>query len=250
MPPRPALSVVQLTVMPIRVMPEQLASQIAAGEVVERPASVVKELVENAIDAGATTINVDIRSGGRQLIQVADDGSGIPADEIEVAFMRHATSKIQSADELETIASLGFRGEALAAIAAVSQVTAVSRTVDDPAGVRLSLDGGHLTSRESVGAPLGTVIGVANLFFNVPARLKFLKSITTEKRLIDEYVTRYALAYPAIRFRLTHDNRITFQSNGNGKLSEVLIAVYGPDAAKQLLMIEEPERRDDTGSGR
>jgi DNA mismatch repair protein MutL len=224
--------------MPIRVLSDQLASQIAAGEVVERPASVVKELIENALDAGARTVNVEIRGGGRQLIQVADDGRGIPADEFETAFLRHATSKLESADDLQSVSTLGFRGEALAAIAAVSQLTAVSRAEGQSAGVRLSLEGGHKASRETVGAPQGTVIAVASLFYNVPARLKFLKSVTTEKRLIDEYVTRYALAYPGVRFRLSHDSRITFQSSGSGRLNDVLTAVYGPDTAKQLLALE------------
>jgi DNA mismatch repair protein MutL len=223
--------------MPIQILSDQVASQIAAGEVVERPASVVKELLENAIDAGAATINIDIRDGGRQLVQVADDGAGIPGQEIETAFMRHATSKLQSAADLEAIRSLGFRGEALAAIAAVSQVTAVSRAAAEPAGTRLTLDGGRKTGRETVGAPQGTVIAVANLFYNVPARLKFLKSVTTEKRLIDEYVTRYALAYPHTRFRLSHDSRITFQSSGSGRLVDVLVDVYGPDTARQLLSL-------------
>ncbi|MEN8198239.1 MAG: DNA mismatch repair endonuclease MutL, partial [Pseudomonadota bacterium] len=205
--------------MPIKVLSDEMASKIAAGEVVERPASVVKELIENAIDAGATTINVDVREGGRQLIQVADDGEGIPPDQLETAFLRHATSKMQSEADLQAIRTLGFRGEALAAIAAVSQVTAVSRARGETAGVRLALEGGRKTGRDSVGAPQGTVIAVANLFYNTPARLKFLKAVTTERRAIDEYVTRFALAYPAIRFRLTHDNRITFQSTGSGKLA-------------------------------
>jgi DNA mismatch repair protein MutL len=223
--------------MPIRVLPEQLASQIAAGEVVERPSSVVKELVENAIDAGARTIHVDVRDGGRQLIQVADNGAGILSSEIETAFLRHATSKLTHAAELNAIRTLGFRGEALAAIAAVSQITVVSRTASDTSGTRLVLDGGRRISRDSVGAPLGTVIAVENLFHNTPARLKFLKSITTEKRLIDELVTRFALAYPGIRFRLAHNNRITFQSSGSGAMPDVLTDVYGPDTARQLLEI-------------
>jgi len=227
--------------MPIQVLSDQLASQIAAGEVVERPSSVVKELIENAIDAGAKTINVDIRNGGRNLIQVADDGDGIPADELEVAFMRHATSKLRTAEDLNTIYTLGFRGEALAAIAAVSQLTAVTRAKGETAGTRLVLEGGHKSGRETVGAPQGTVIAVENLFYNLPARLKFLKSVTTERRLIDEYVTRYALAYPEIRFRLTHDNRLTFQSNGSGQLMDVLVSVYGPDTARDLLEIREEE---------
>ena len=227
--------------MSIHVLPDQVASQIAAGEVVERPFSVVKELVENSLDAGATAITVEIRGGGRQLIQVADNGSGIDAAEIETAFLRHATSKLTSADDLHAIRTLGFRGEALAAVAAVSQLTIVSRARDAAVGTRLVLNGGHLTAREAVGAPAGTVIAVENLFYNVPARLKFLKSITTEKRLIDEFVTRYALAYPGVRFRLSHDGRITFQTTGNGATADVLLAVYGPETVRQLLTIGRDE---------
>ncbi len=223
--------------MTIHILPDKLASQIAAGEVVERPSSVVKELVENAIDAGATAINVDIREGGRKSIQVADNGQGLPAAEIEVAFHRHATSKLQTVEDLTAIRTLGFRGEALAAIAAVSQVTLISRAQGETTGTRLVLDGGAKVSREMAGAPQGTVISVENLFYNVPARLKFLKSDNTEKRLIDEFVTRYALAYPHIRFRLAHNGRITFQSTGNGSVLDVLIAIYGPDVARQLLEI-------------
>ncbi|MCO5205353.1 MAG: DNA mismatch repair endonuclease MutL [Anaerolineae bacterium] len=225
--------------MQIKVLSEQLASQIAAGEVVERPASAVKELVENAIDAGATTINVDVREGGRKLIQVADDGDGIAAEEVELAFLRHATSKLDSAESLTAIRTLGFRGEALAAIASVSHVTVVTRSREATTGVRLALEGGHRRSQDNVGAPQGTVIAVENLFYNTPARLKFLKSITTEKRVIDEIVTHYALAYPQIRFRLTHDGRISFQSSGNGSVRDVLVAVYGADVARLLLSIDD-----------
>ncbi|MCP4422078.1 MAG: DNA mismatch repair endonuclease MutL [Chloroflexi bacterium] len=227
--------------MTIHQLSDQLASQIAAGEVVERPSSVVKELVENSIDAGATTINIDVRQGGRESIQIADNGQGIGADEVEIAFLRHATSKLQTIEDLNAIRTLGFRGEALAAIAAVSQVTIVSRASGEPAGTRLLLAGGLLQNRETVGAPQGTVIAVENLFFNVPARLKFLKSAATEKRLIDEFVTRYALAYPQIRFRLTHNGRITFQSSGSGQVRDVLVAIYGPEIARQLLQIEDQQ---------
>ncbi len=231
--------------MSIHVLSDQLASQIAAGEVVERPFSAVKELVENSIDAGATTITIDIRGGGRELIQVADNGGGIDATEIETAFLRHATSKLNSADDLHDIRTLGFRGEALAAIAAVSRLTVVSRAREATTGTRLVLEGGHVTAREAVGAPAGTVIAVENLFYNVPARLKFLKSVTTEKRLIDEFVTRYALAYPGIRFRLAHDNRVTFQTTGNGETADVLLAVYGPETARQLIRVGAAEGEAD-----
>ncbi len=225
--------------MPIHILSEQLASQIAAGEVVERPASVVKELVENALDAGAKTINVDVRKGGQELIQVADDGQGIPADALETAFRRHATSKLTSAEDLVAIGTLGFRGEALAAIAAVSQLTAVTRTAEEESGSRLVLEAGQPQSRDTVGAPRGTVIAVENLFYNLPARRKFLKTVTTERRLIDEFVTRYAIAYPDVRFRLTHDSRVTFQSGGTGNVRDVLLAVYGAEIAKDLLEIRD-----------
>ena len=233
--------------MSIHVLSDQLASQIAAGEVVERPFSVVKELVENCIDAGAKTINIDIQEGGRSRIQIADDGLGISAEEIETAFLRHATSKLQSVEDLNAIRTLGFRGEALAAISAVSKLTIVSRTEGETSGTRLELDGGKLTSRDSVGAPQGTVIAVENLFYNVPARLKFLKSVTTEKRLIDEFTSRYAMAYPHIRFRLTHNGRITFQTNGSGDLRDVLVAVFGPETARELLKIEDQRLSDNEG---
>ncbi len=223
--------------MKIHLLSDQLASQIAAGEVVERPSSVVKELVENGIDAGATAINIDVRQGGRESIQIADNGQGIAAEDMETAFKRHATSKLQSIDDLNAIRTLGFRGEALAAISAVSQVTIVSRAEGESAGTRLVLAGGVVENRETVGAPQGTVIAVENLFYNVPARLKFLKTAATEKRLIDEFVTRYALAYPHIRFRLTHNGRITFQSSGSGQVRDVLVAIYGPEIARQLLEI-------------
>ncbi len=223
--------------MPIQVLSEQLASQIAAGEVIERPASAVKELVENAIDAGAKTINIDIREGGRKAIQIADDGHGIPAEEVQTAFRRHATSKLTSSEQLEAIATLGFRGEALAAISAVSQVTIVSRAEGESSGIRLQLDGGELSGRDQVGAPQGTVISIENLFFNVPARLKFLKTVATEKRLIDEFVTKYAMAYPHIRFRLVHDGRISFQTSGSGQLRDVLVSVYGAEIARELLPV-------------
>jgi DNA mismatch repair protein MutL len=223
--------------MSIHVLSDQLASQIAAGEVVERPFSVVKELVENSIDAGAQTINIDIQEGGRSRIQIADDGTGISAEEIETAFLRHATSKLNSVEDLNAIRTLGFRGEALAAISAVSKVTIVSRAESETAGTRLELEGGKIISRDSVGAPQGTVIAVENLFYNTPARLKFLKSVTTEKRLIDEFTSRYAMAYSHIRFRLTHNGRVTFQSSGNGELRDVMVAVFGPETARELLEI-------------
>ncbi len=218
-------------------MSPELASQIAAGEVVERPASVVKELVENAIDAGATDIRIETREGGRRLVRVSDNGGGISAEEIELAFSRHATSKLSTVDELSRIRTLGFRGEALASIASVAQVTCVSRARSEEVGARIRIDGGLLLERAKTGAPAGTVVAAENLFHSVPARLKFLKSDATERRHIDALVTRYALAYPSIRFHLTHDGRASFQTTGSGSMKDVLVAVYGADAAEQMLAL-------------
>lgn len=230
--------------MPIRLLSEDIASQIAAGEVVERPASVVKELLENALDAGAKTITVDVEGAGRALIRVADDGVGIPAAEVELAFARHATSKIESADDLFSVGTLGFRGEALASIASVSRTSLITRHADEADGTQVKFEGSNLISRGLIGAPRGTVITVENLFFNVPARLKFLKSETAERGHITALVTRYSLAYPSTRFRLNFDNRNVFQSSGNGDLRETLVAVYGVDVARQLLEIIPPDAPD------
>ncbi len=225
--------------MPIRRLPPDVAAKIAAGEVVERPASVVKELVENSIDAGAGEIQVEIREGGRRLIRVADDGCGVPANEAALAFARHATSKLTDVADLDQIATLGFRGEALASIAAVSQVTLLTRPREQAAGHFLQVDEGHTVREEGRGAPAGTVITVEHLFRSVPARLKFLRQPRTEAGRIHEVVTQYALAYPAIRFRLTIDGRQAFQSTGSGRLYDVLIAVHGLEVAGAMLPLEE-----------
>ncbi len=223
--------------MPIHVLPPDVASQIAAGEVVERPASVVKELVENSIDAGARDIHVETQAGGKQLIRVRDDGCGIPAAEVELAFHRHSTSKLTSADDLTRITTLGFRGEALASIGAVSRVTLDTRAADEEVGARLRFEGGRVIERGgSVRAP-GTTVTVEDLFFNVPARRKFLRSDRTERRHIDAWLTRYALAYPDLRLTVSHDGRVTFRSPGSGALRDVLIAVYGLEVGAAALEI-------------
>jgi DNA mismatch repair protein MutL len=227
--------------MPIHILPPEVASQIAAGEVVERPASVVKELIENALDAGAARIHVTIAEAGRRLIEVADDGSGIPADEIPLAVERHATSKLANADDLFRIATLGFRGEALASIGSVSRLTITSRTAASPAGARLRVEGGRARALEPVGAPVGTVIRVEDLFYNVPARLKFLKTDTTERRAIDTLLTRYALAYPRIRFRLAEGSNTALHTSGDGDRRAILATLYGVETAKQLLEVEAVE---------
>jgi DNA mismatch repair protein MutL len=219
-------------------LPPDVAAKIAAGEVVERPASVVKELVENAIDAGAKTIRVEIQSGGRRLMRVMDDGGGIPEEEVPLAFARHATSKLVSVDDLSRVTTLGFRGEALASIGAVSQLTLVSRPAGQAAATRIRIEGGRQVSSGAAGSPAGTIVSVENLFYNVPARLKFLKADATEGGHIYRVVTHYALAYPHIRFAFQTDNRTTFQTSGNGELFDALAAVFSLDTARQMIPVE------------
>jgi DNA mismatch repair protein MutL len=227
--------------MSIRILPDEIASQIAAGEVIERPASVVKELLENALDAGAHQVTIQVQGAGKSLIEVADDGSGIPAKELPLAVARHATSKLRTADDLFHITTLGFRGEALASIGSVARLTITSRHVDETVGARFQLEGGRIGTFEPAGSPSGTVARVEDLFFNVPARLKFLKQDITERQQIDGLVTRYALAYPDVRFRLTQDGRPTLQTTGNGNRREVLASLYGVDVARQMLEVMAQE---------
>ncbi|MFM8369427.1 MAG: DNA mismatch repair endonuclease MutL, partial [Chloroflexota bacterium] len=223
--------------MPIRLLSSEVSSQIAAGEVVERPASVIKELTENSLDAGAKNISISIADAGRSLMEVADDGHGIPANELELAAARHATSKLTQSDDLFHIQTLGFRGEALASIGSVSQMTISSRVESAKEGARLKVEGGISGKVEKVGAPVGTVVRVENLFYNVPARLKFLKTDTTERRAIDSLVTRYALAYPNIRFKVTDGKQVTLQTSGDGDRRAIMAALYGVDVAKQMLEV-------------
>lgn len=223
--------------MTIKILPEEVASQIAAGEVVERPASVVKELVENSLDANAQTITIKIEEAGQKLVEVTDDGQGIPAEEILVAVARHATSKLRYAEDLFRISTLGFRGEALASIGSVSQFSIISRQANAEVGMNLMVDGGQIGIPKPTAAPVGTTVSVRNLFYNVPARLKFLKTPGTERRLIDGLVTRYALAYPNVWFQLTQDGRLVLQTSGNGNRREVLGFLYGADIARQMLEV-------------
>lgn len=223
--------------MPIQILDEQVIAQIAAGEVVERPSSVVKEMLENALDAGARHIRISIESDGRQLIRISDDGTGIPAEEVELAFARHATSKLRQVEDLSVIRTLGFRGEALASIASVSQLTMTTRNIDEPMGIQVRLEGGVAKHRRTVGAPVGTVITVEKLFFNTPARLKFLKKEATEKRQIALVVTRYAMAYPQVRFVLEQDGREIFRSSGAGYLGDVLVTALGLDEFKNMVEV-------------
>ncbi len=229
--------------MTIELLPEEVIGRIAAGEAIERPASAVKELIENAIDAGATSVHVEVEAGGRRLIRVTDNGAGIRAGEILLAFKRHATSKLRRAEELRGIATLGFRGEALASIAAVSRATIVSRHRDEQMGVSLKLNGGAIQNQQGVGAPAGTVVSISNLFFNTPARLAFMKSEITEKRHIHWTVARYAMAYPQIAFVLQQDGRERLRSSGNGELSDVIGKAFGLNAFKHMIAVEATEAR-------
>jgi DNA mismatch repair protein MutL len=226
--------------MPIRVLSPAVAAKIAAGEVIERPASVAKELLENAIDAGADDIRIDIAQGGRRLIRVSDNGSGIPSAEVELAFARHATSKLQSADQLYHLQTLGFRGEALASIAAVSRLTLATRTADEAAGTVVRLESGEVVHREPQARARGTTVQVENLFFNTPARLKFLRTDATEAGHISRLVTSYALAFPDKRFALQHNERQLLRTSGSGALLEVIAALYGVDLVEQMIPVAAP----------
>jgi len=225
--------------MPIRVLDQEVVSRIAAGEVVERPASVVKELVENSLDAGASQVSIEVRGGGVSLIRVMDNGSGIPAADVELAFARYATSKIGSLDDLESISSLGFRGEALPSITAVAQVDITTRAAGEPVGTYLSLQDGEVVNRESQGRSQGTTVTVKNLFRKVPARLKFLKSRATENSHIANVVSRYALAFPGVKFALFIDGRASLRTPGSGRLIDSIIEVYGLEVARNMLEIED-----------
>ena len=228
--------------MPIHILAPEVANQIAAGEVVERPASAVKELIENSLDAGATDIRVEVREGGRRLIRVQDDGCGIPAAEAALAFERHATSKLATADDLSHLSTLGFRGEALASIASVAQVALLTRARDEETGTLIRMAEGREIGREPRGGPPGTLVTVEHLFANVPARLKFLKQPATEAAHIQQIVTRYALAYPERRLSLVSDGKLVFQSTGSGKLYDVLVKVYGLEMAREMLAVESERR--------
>ena len=243
--PSPFVSV-QTSNMPIRILPDDLASKIAAGEVIERPASVVKELVENALDANARDIRLEVRGGGQRLIRVADDGSGISHEDVPTAFARHGTSKLQTADDLFAIQTLGFRGEALPSIASVARVTMITRHVDEANGTILKIENAQTLLYQPHGAPRGTVITVEDLFRNVPARLKFLKSPGAESAHIAELVHAYALAYPHVRFSLVNDGKLMFQTAGSGRLSDVLIKVYGGDTAREMIEIQTADHRPQT----
>ncbi|GCF09291.1 DNA mismatch repair endonuclease MutL [Dictyobacter arantiisoli] len=232
--------------MPIRQLAPDVAAKIAAGEVVERPASVVKELIENSIDAGATQIRVDLSHGGLQLIRITDNGCGIPPDELPLALTRHATSKVSIIDDLEHIHSLGFRGEALASIAAVAEVTLQSRPRALDQGSQLSAQNGQFSEVTAAASPEGTIITVRNLFSAVPARLKFIKSRNTEVSHCHHLLEQYALAYPEIRFNVFSDGRQIFATPGDGQLSSVLVEVYGLQIVEQMIPVHSEEQTDST----
>ncbi|MCR4745969.1 MAG: DNA mismatch repair endonuclease MutL [Lachnospiraceae bacterium] len=225
----------------IKVLDEKTIDKIAAGEVVEKPASVVKELVENAIDAGAGSISVEVKNGGTDLIRVSDNGDGIVRDQVRTAFLPHATSKLRKIEDLETIESLGFRGEALPSIASVSQVELLTKTADEITGVRYCIDGGTEQSFDEVGVPDGTTFIVRNLFFNTPARKKFLKTAMTETGYVTELVEQLALLRPDIAFKYTANSSNKLVTSGNGDLKEVIYRIYGRDITSALLEVEKEE---------
>ena len=222
----------------IAVLDQNTIDKIAAGEVVERPSSVVKELVENAIDAGATAVTVEITDGGKKLIRITDNGSGMEEEQIPLAFLRHATSKIEKVEDLEHIASLGFRGEALSSIAAVSQVELISKTPSAISGNRYVIEGGMEHSLEELGAPEGTTFLVRNLFYNTPARSKFLKSDSTEANYIHTLMEQLALSHPEISFKYIQNKQVKLHTSGNYSVRDVIYSVYGRDIAKALLEVE------------
>ena len=225
--------------MPIKVLDPEVVSRIAAGEVVERPASVVKELVENSLDAGSNQISIEVRGGGISLIRVTDNGVGILREEVELAFNRYATSKINAVEDLESISSLGFRGEALPSIAAVAQVDTVTCAAEESVGTHLGLRDGVVVSRGSQGRSQGTTVTVRNLFSKVPARLKFLKSPATENSHIANVVSQYALAFPEVKLALSIDGRVALRTPGSNQLIDSIIGVYGLEVAQNMLEIKD-----------
>ena len=209
-------------------------NKIAAGEVIERPANVVKELVENSIDAGATKIIIEIKNGGKTLVKIVDNGKGISANDIPLSLERHATSKIRKIEDLEHTYSMGFRGEALASIASISELTMMTKTAEEN-GTKIVAEAGEIIEVEEVGLPVGTTIMVEKLFFNTPVRYKFLKNDATEFRYIKEWVQKTALVNSDISFKLINDERIVFQTNGNGNIRDIIYLLYGKEIEKNLL---------------
>ena len=226
----------------IAVLPPQVANMIAAGEVVERPASVVKELMENAIDAGARAVTVEIRNGGVTYLRVTDDGCGMEPEDARTAFLRHATSKIRGQADLDAIGTLGFRGEALAAIAAVSRVDLFTKTAHSPLGTHLVLEGGQVLEEEETGCPDGTTILIKDLFFNTPARMKFLKKDSTEASYVEASVEHVALAHPELAVKFIKDGKEGLYTPGDGSMFSVIYAIYGKDFTRELTALSGSQR--------
>lgn len=222
----------------IQVLDQITIDKIAAGEVIERPASIVKELLENSIDAGATAVVVEIKDGGIPFIRITDNGCGIAKEDVPAAFLRHSTSKIKDAKDLTHIASLGFRGEALSSIAAVSQVELITKTKEDPLGTSYRIEGGRELSFDDIGAPDGTTFLVRQLFYNTPARRKFLKTSMTEASHVGELVTRLALSHPEISFQFISNGQSKIHTSGNGNLRDVIYHIYGREIAAHLLEVD------------
>ena len=225
----------------IKILDKHIADKIAAGEVIDRPVSIVKELVENAVDAGALSITVQIKDGGRTYIRVTDNGCGIPADEVETAFRRHATSKIATEADLDCIETLGFRGEALASICAVSRVELITKTADAKAGRRVVVESSQVLENSATGCPDGTTVTVRDLFFNVPARYKFLATDASEARKVIDFVSRIALSYPDIRFSMINGSSRVFTTSGKGNILANIISIYGKDIGEGLIPVEKSE---------
>jgi len=222
----------------IKVLSKNVSDKIAAGEVIERPISIVKELVENSIDSGATNIAIEIKNGGKTFIRVTDNGCGIPGDEVETAFLRHATSKIEAASDLETINSLGFRGEALASIAAVTRTTLITKTIDSKTGRRITIYGGETIENKAIGCPDGTTIIVTDLFYNTPARRDFLKADSAESSMIIDFASEISLAYPDIKFQLINNGNILFATSGDGDMKNAIMTVYKQREYEDLVSLD------------
>jgi DNA mismatch repair protein MutL len=222
----------------IRVLEKNISDKIAAGEVIERPISIVKELVENSIDSGADSIAVEIRNGGKTFIRITDNGCGIPADEAETAFLRHATSKIETVGDLYSIKSLGFRGEALASVAAVTRTTLITKTRDSKTGRRVIIHGGDTVENTGIGCPDGTTVIVTDLFYNTPARRQFLKSDSAESGMIIDLISEIAIAYSGIRFQLTNNGSILFATAGDGDLKKAIMNVYHQREFEELVDVD------------
>ena len=225
----------------INVLEKSVAEKIAAGEVVERPSSVVKELIENSFDALATSVTVEIEKGGTSYIRVTDNGVGIFSEDVATAFLRHATSKIEKEEDLESIATLGFRGEALCSISAVSRTEMITRTQSEEMGTYMVVEGGETKDYHAAGCPLGTTITVRNLFFNTPARMKFLKKDSTEAAYITDICQRAALSHPEVSFRYIRDGKDIFFTPGDNQIKNTVRAVFGKDISSAMVEVEHKE---------